>query len=54
MKEMRDCLGDHEGRKSERVVHWTGALAVETERIGHIHDIFKGKVLKINPIDILS
>lgn len=54
VKEMRDCLGDDEGRKPERVLHWTEALAVEIERIGHIPDIFKGKVLKINPIDILS
>lgn len=43
-----------EGRKPERVMHWTKVLAIETERIGHIHDIIKGRVLNLNPTDVLS
>ena len=47
VKEIRDYLGDHEGRKPERVMHWTKVLAVEIERIGHIQDIFKAKFKKL-------
>lgn len=54
VKEMRDCLGHHGRKKTGRPLSWTRVLAMESERTGHIHNILKGRIVNLNPFDILG